>query len=605
MPGVTNPSGMTISYNGYTFPVTVEPPKISIEPQFDSAGRIIVACKYTVSLSAVIYPGTDESNASLQMADLRTRLSAEACELRIEGTGFSDLVVNERGGRVWDMDWGPKPRVLECAQIGDDLAWRISWVCVAVTSEECPEDTKPLLGRVYEWCYSVRWSVDQRGLTTRTVTGHVMIPITRLVPTSREVPDQADKLREAVKNLIVPEGFRRVPGEATLSENRRRLDFVVTDQQLDSPWAPPPGVILCSGTHQVSNAGTNNWIQYRHTISASYTVARDQPKSRAWQHFAKLWKSRWSQARGGGRQLMLPLSLSMTETLWDMTTSFSISYITLPSKRAAAKKNPLDLLRESMAQATGGSGLWLAPVPTSWTEWAESLKSGAFESRGYAGLKYDVKDDRLVNVCLTGGGSAVRSLASRRPPTRNDPKNLKGTPPPPPGDDEVPEVKVAKDESWVKYESRLVIKEKDDLAKLKTLPLDEVKHRPREIETNSTIAFRSDYVAPKEKPHVFQLRAQPDQEIMFEGKAVRAGYTIDCPRLITVGGAKAYRMNGDGDYFEQEIFANFLTPVVAAKWRQTYVLESTPTRGIGPPDHPVFGALAGVDDGLIGFTALG
>lgn len=597
MPGVANPSGLTLSYNGYTFPVSVQPPDISIRPVPDQAGRAVIYCEYTINLTATIYPDTGEPSASLQMQNLRERLSAPACELRIEGSGFSDLIVNEQGGNVWDAKYGPWPKVTACKQVGDNQAWQIAWTCVACVPEECPENTRPKLGRVLEWNYRISWAIDEHGLTRRTVSGHVSVPATRLSPRSLTIPDNGDRLREAVAQITIPVGFRRIPGTFDLSEDKRTLTFTVIDQQLESPWAPPPGVIIVRGTHSFNSASTHNFWKYVHTISADYTMARDEPKTKAWQHFRDLYIQRVKWAIQNRTQAFIPLSIQARESLWSEGMSFTLSYLITAGDGKDAPKALDDIMI--------GSGFWLAPPESGWRDWAVSLNKLATTPRGFAQMRFYNEDDSILNVCVqpdpedtSGSNPKVRELKGTPPPKippgrgTNEPQQRFGTPPP-------------KAKSWISYETRVRVIQKDEVARLKVLPNKDVRYRPRKIDIDSTIAHLPDYDAPADPPHVFQFRAEPSYEVEFEGKAIRAGYSIDRPRLTDVGGAKAYPINGEGDYFEQEIMANFLTPIAMAHWKQTYALETTPRKGIGPPDNPTLPTIPGVDDGLIGFTSLG
>lgn len=610
MPGVANPAGMVVSYDAYEFPVSIGPPQISIQQVYDSAGRVVVACRYTVSLEAVIYPAGNDANASLHMADLRVKLSAPAKELRVEGTGFSDLVVNEQGGRVWDCEWGPKPEVISCEQVGDDQAWRISWRCVAVVPEECPEETKPGLKRTYEWCYSIRWSIDERGLTTRTVQGHVMVPLTRLDPDSvLAPPDSADRLREAVKNIACPEGFRRIPGDATLSEDRRRLDFVVTDRQFDSPYAPPPGVILCSGRHEMGNSQSLNWMKFQHSITASYTVGRNVRKSDTLRHFLEMVFARWAHARRAKKALILPLTFSANEALWSQETSYGLAYATIHQDAAL---NDVRLRQDAMLTAISGGGLWVAPVKTTWDDWHASLKGDALESRGYAKLKWSTRDDKLVNVCVLEPppDDGLRPL---RPEGK-----LRNAPPEPPPPKDIlqvfalsppearfgPDPNLKPENSFLSYDLSLAIKPIDDVARFKLLHDEDAEalYKPRERSLHEPGPHPEDYAQGKSPPHAFQFRAQPSFEAVLTGSAVRANYHVGRPTVISVGGRKAYPIRTRADYFEQRVLGNLLTPLVLARWRLTYALDGVPAP-VAAPDHPVHGNVEGRPS-LTGFTAL-
>lgn len=632
MPGVAL-DGTSIYYNGYEFPVTVEPPRITIEPVYDSAGRVVVACRFTFNISTIVFPYTDfgEANTNTQMALLRVKLSEPAKELRVIGTGFSDFTVNTPGGRVWDMEWGPKPKVVSLRQVGDNQAWKLDWQVTACVPEECPESTHWSLKRIMEWCYSVQWDVDEQGLTTRTVTGHVMIPLTREPGNPLALPDHADRLREAVKDINTPEGFRRIPGPTTLSEDRRRLDFTITDKQFESIWSPPPGVTVITGSHSMNNYQAKNWLQWLHSVNVTITMGRDQSKADSWFHFGRIWRHRAFTRQRDVRidELWLPLTLSVNETMYSMTTSFRMDYI-VTKNNVGADFGPQGFLKTVLRSVGRTSGMWSMPPDHTWLTWHASLRETALHSRGYAKLEYFKEDDKLINVCVAPPPTGRSLLPWKVPPNPDrvlqgripgrggniDPKednaqgNLgggggAGNDPRLRGEEELLNRRIEPRASFLMFNASIRIIEEDDVARLKVLPDSEVQPRRGRRTVDSDRQYEPDYDAKASPPFVFQYRAEPGYLVVYEGKAVRAGYSIDRPRLEEVGGQKAYPVKTADDYFQSEVVGNFLTPIVAAKWRLTYAMENTPKKPIGTPGNVLYGSLDGsADPQLDGFTSL-
>lgn len=604
MPGVSNPSGLIVRYgtppDQFNFPVTIEPVRVSMAPVYDQAERVVVGTKYTISLRTVIYPLLGDTSAAEQMTRLKAQLTKPAGELYVVGTGFgtTNLIVNRQGSNVWDMAWGPKPRLLECTQIGNDLAWQIAWQCETVVPE-CPTEQGRNPARPFEWNYTVAWDVDQKGLTKRTVSGHVKIPLTRLTPASTAVPDSADSLREQVKNLSVPRGFRRTPGRAELSADRRTLTFSLTDEQLESPYSPPPGIVLVSARHDVNNTQQFNFLRNLNTISANYTASLDTPRSIAWEHFTGLLFQRRRHAKDRGCEVML-LTLRGSDSIYETTNSFAATYIAM---RKAEPGNEKIVTKHQVERYPFVHGFWTAPPMSEWKPWHDSLVNGAWESRGHAKMAYDVSDDKLLTVCQPPGqvlsvlnGDVFHRLRLSDSPGEVARRRI--------------EVKAEEDEipdgsaSWLSYDATVTVRQLDEVVPMKLLPTaaKEIQYASKTSNVNSSEGYRPVYKDAGVVPHVVQIRAQPTYLVVLEGRAVRVRHSIEPPTILSAGGQKAYQYDRDGDdYFSQQIVAGLLTPVVAASWKQTYLVEATPKRAIRPADHPIYGRLEG-DDGLVGFV---
>jgi hypothetical protein len=633
MPGLSVPAGVTVRYgteaDGYTFPVSLEPVQITETMVYDKAERVVAGVRFNVRLSCLVYPLGLEASAITQMVALRAALSKPAHELTVTGTGFGTLVVNRQGGQVWDMAWGPRPKVVITRQVGDHLCWKIDWECETLIPEDCPEVTRPGRKRPFEWNYQVRWSIDEKGLTRRVVSGHVRIPLTRLTPEARTVPDSADALREAVATLDVPVGFRRTPGEFTLSEDRRTLNFSVTDSQLQSGRAPPPGVVDVQARHEVSNGGQYQFFRHVNTLTANYTVAQSHPKSVAWQHFVDLVRLRRLAAKEAG-MVIIPLTLSLSESIYTTESSFTIRYATIPREGVIGDKEASE---QFIARLPFSLGMWQFPANSDWGNWRDSMQDGAFHPRGFARMAFDPKDDRLVNLCVPdrrmGGrlNSDVEPPPGRRFDIDNEGKGgggdrelrtgggggdatrvlrtggvggaaLKGKaqafgdPPPP-------------QHSYLEYLLKLKILPTVETAALKLLGGvgEAVRRRVKDVDSADVGGWVANYLQPRRIPHVVQHRAEPTFRAVFTGQVIRAGYNVAIPELTEISGVKAIPIPSADDFAGSEILGNLLTPLCVAAWRKTYLLETTPTRPVLPPDNPVSGRFKG-GDLLKGFEVL-
>lgn len=592
MPGVSLPNEVEVSYNDYQFGVMLEPVDISIRYVYDQAGRVVIYHVYTIRLRAKITP-EGSSDTDNHMAELKATLCEPAGHLRVLGTGFDDLDVNPPGGGgVRDVKWGPKPQVLATKQIGDNQAWEITWQC-EVAIAPCPDEATSK--RPLSWNYNVRWSVDRSGLQTRYINGTVSIAQTRRNVDSKTVEDNADRLREAVAEFGLISGFRRIPGSFDLSEDRNTLRFSVTDEQLPSKNTPPPGIIDWSSNHDVeSTTGFAKWIG---TISASYEVARNQPKALAFYYFQRFIFERLQLARNAKYSVVpLQLSLSEPEVNGKMTARFTLRYFTVDPNMAIGAGPNLNVL--SLRGFLGNTGLWTQPADSGWLNWSKSMVDAkVFSSRGVAGLGFRTPDDDvLLDIC----DREVTALQSTRRLTEeeklvNAQFRLDWKRPRP-------------NESWLEYRLRFRIIPRTYTAVMNLLPKDgdPVKRKPPKVDVDAPgKGYLPDY-EPAAKPRgdvIIQERSRPIYLFEMRGEASRAGYTIDMPRPTSIGGRELVPLDDGGNYFDQETISNFMTPIAKARWRSLYVLTGIPTKAIQPPPNPLYGTTAQAGGGgLDGFV---
>src|SRR5262249_13268786 len=143
-----------------------------------------------------------------------------------------------------------------------DVTWKIAFCLDACSGQ--------ISGRkILEWCYKVDFVIDQSGYTRRTCAGHVVIPMTRRAPNDGPLVDPAERLREQITPQLAI-GFRRVSQTFPLSEDKRRLDFTIVDEQMP-PNVPPPNVVIAEASHSVDNE-FRTFVRSMQTIRASYEV---------------------------------------------------------------------------------------------------------------------------------------------------------------------------------------------------------------------------------------------------------------------------------------------------------------------------------------------
>lgn len=591
-------SPVFIFYNGVTFPTETETLNIAVKPVYDSSGRAVKYVVYEVTLRAVLTGGVGVTGgagpgplpADAVMADVRRRLTARGGEFHYEGVGFGQLSVNvpaagpTAGGQptpARDVIWGPTPRIINYKPMGQ-AACEITWV-VEVAIPECGAAKYAL--SPMEFCFRLTFDIDRSGYTRRTYSGFVRIPQTRKAVDDRTLSDQADRVREDVNPPLMA-GFRRTPGRFTLSEDKCRLDFEVVDEELPAN-VPPQGVVEVSASTTAVTGEALAGAQWAVTYNATYEMARDVPRSRAFKCFIDLLKDRVGGAGPDGKKpLILPrtLSVSEVEIYGRKAATFSATYQATGAK--------VDIV--------AASGMW-RPVPgTDWGKWAASLAGTAFSPRGNAQVKLDANVDAIIDLC---GSSAHNLSAGGLPPPAAEasPYSLETSRPDP-------------KYSYISYGSIVHPEDQDEVHELKTLPpaggtistepFVPIPFPGYGLSTGASAnaappgpsgsgpgtqaaTIDSITVDPSQTPPVVQTRAYPSRYVFLRGYGVRAGYPVEIPDLVSVGNAavtRACRVDRGEGVWHWLMATWFGVPVYAARWNIRYLVAGRPTSVKIPPN---------------------
>lgn len=622
MPGVSMPNGVELYYNGYVFGVETEMVRVESRPNYDRAGRTVVSVTHSFTFkTTVVDTGFLGVSTSSAIADIRKRLSQPAGWFKMTGFGFGDLSVNNPDfSGVRDLKWGPKPSILSWDQVGADQAWKLTWRVEVTILDQC--DNGVYRDKVMEFNYKVGYSTDRSGYSTRTYSGTLAIPNTRLRVGDRSVLDQADRWYGQVLPPV-PTGFRRETRSHEIAEDKSSITFNVVDAEVRG-YSPPPDVVFSRVQHSIRN-DPMNFVKWVGTVTASYEMARGVPKSRSWALFWDLARERmnnawkFTQGKNGGNGIVYPLTFSAQggDLHSGEAGSYSLTFLlTLPMDANRAKTDPAGAMKAATTLLGGAAGLWLVPPGSSYKDWAASMHKGdVWHPRGYAKLEFSHLDDKLVDLCV--GAGKVLAVEGDGDARLDDPAKKKISILPD-GDERgerapynpfnVATPRPA--DSWLGFEQRLIVHQRDSRAVLVPLPSQAVRQSSAGGNIDAATGYVSGY-APDTPALVVQTRSSPVFIATLMGRAIRFGYEVTPPEVTRIGGVKAVPMNdGAAPVVNQRLIGNLGLPIVHATWTRRYVLERPPQVGLAAPTDPLFGGAvrapgSGGGDTLEGFVVQG
>lgn len=565
-PDMALPALGALIYNGFTFSEKVLTQDFSCKPVPDAAGRTVVYTQFSVTVRDYIVG----SPADALVEDARRRLSKYGGQLVMTGRGTGGLNVNVGGTR--DVAWGPKPQLVRLRPVGRNNVCEIVWQ-VDFAIPDCQQAVFQFAAM--EYVFRLTMEVDRSGLTRRTYSGFVRVPLTRANVNDRRLPWSADELRERIEPQRVP-GFRRVPGAFTLSEDKSRLDFSIADEEFPGP-APPPGCIDWKASHTYScpDAALLRWVG---AIEATYEVAKGFQKSVAQDHFLLLAADRIRafQRETGGKAFLTGMTIREPELHGRQTAAFTLTYTAIVKK---------------LDDMIAASGLW-RPAPTGWREWDATVGDYALGVRGIAGLRFTPGEDALVDLC--GVGAPELRTAARAPTRRAELRSRS------PFDQPKPE------DSWLAYECWVEIENDQGTVELRGVPTAELRSQPPQppgaqdefpdwLISPKQGRLINDPIPPGKQPDVtVEQRAAPLVYLYLCGWAMRVNFPIPLPSLGKVGDVRPKVCNrlDRGEGFAQGVVGNVGFPLYAARWRIRYVLETVPAVDVGQlvPANPLYGA---------------
>lgn len=538
------------TYNGLDLATGTDKITVRSEPVRDDSGRTIVYHRIVITWTGILAisdpldPDKDFQTTESDLNEMRDKLSQDGGELLFEGKGFGRKIsINKPGQHQKDVNFGPKAEELSWETLGEDHAARVTWR-VTCCIPECAFGTS---AHRFEGVLAINYEVDhaynERGSVIRTYNGYIQIAMTRSTGKGKgkRIPDTADQYRRFFAPRP-PEGFKRTHAwKVNLSKNR--VDFTITDFEIESPNPYPNKVINIEGSHRFAwSRGQGKSAKYFNTISVNIDRDVRMAGATAWLIFLQIVQQRMAAAKKGGSNWPFLMSLEITEDLFGWPCDFSLQYRTLGCLK--------DVL--------GETGLWTPIKGTNWREWRASLQNSMFASYGVSNIGHLASQDVIIDLCGSFGETQISIEPQQQSGEAIAKKVLENEKPPP-------------ETSYMAYEANMVPYRRRTVVQQQVSQAGD-KDEPTSDGRSSQDQF--DFGKPGGVSDIIQTGGRSRNGVIFSGTAVRAGFEIPRPRIAKIGGqtpvekSSKHRLKLVGDHFGQ--------PVYQLNWLIDYSVPNSP-----------------------------
>jgi hypothetical protein len=507
---------------------------------------------------------------------------------------------------IRDVAMGPKAGTLSWWPMGGaptgchaaGFEWEVS-TCV-VECEDFPQNPGPR--QFLEISSTVNYDCDEAGLVTITTNGSAQIPLSLRsdLTLDRTIDD-------SISFVIRPPsaGFLRKHSRQ-ISADRGSCTFAITDRQVEVPF--PDDVISIDMKHRIRQERPYSPV-WSCTISGTVRLSPTANKFLAERRFFNIAAQRMAFARrnatiGSGIFSSIGIGLvnrgivlgttEMEEDLFKNESRFTVNYRMLGAR---------------LDKVVSVSGLWrpiftdaVPPLAEGWNAqtWSASLASNAQKFKGYLGVTYDKTKDVIIDICngtigprvtVAGAFDEVVApddvIADEELVTDQDFYDSELTPIEIPNNEQFPP-----EISWVAWEctpSRIIdhhlIRHKPLMGTTSPVqsgsdPFGDVASVAADIDGPQS-SWESD------TPDIIQQIAHPSLKLRLVGFAVRAGYRINPPMLISYQGLDAH--------LDKEIVSESTMGVSSSvtmyrtDWDLTYLIAG-PSDGVPVMANPVLGS---------------
>lgn len=567
----TLPTTGTYHYNGYDFPSETTTLRVNITPIETGDGRAFKGNRYLFHLRFWVLADSG-SDIDDTMESLRSILTAIGGEFRHSSKGLGEIVIKNTS--TPDLSWGPKPRSLTWVPKGNNRAAEVEW-SVEFFISDCNDNpnSEPM-----EFVYDLTFSMGVDRLMRRTHKGHIAIPQMRRSPTAKVPGLSVDRFYE----LTIPPcalGFYRQDEQRTISPDRCRLDFSVTDVQHEV--VPPLGVVPGQWSFSMSYSNITHQVfnQFHVSFSGRYKMFLHWPLEASYTYFFMAVFERLESIRGALQgKTYFPITFTARSNIESRVCEYDAMFRVVTS-----------------VPAFMAAGLW-RPLPLQHNDevlWAKSVQL-AYLPRGYSQEIFDGVEDAIVDLCVN---------TRPRIPLGQNVRGARGGGQPSPI---MPDVRVScppLDNSWMWYELHVTFSPDEQVVAHKPLP----KKKPKDPKPHQGGLSLSEQLAKqfddrnkpfeptppdstggKEEEVKFQRRGEPFMEVWLTGRILRVCYGIPEPKLRSIGGMEAIPANRSGtEYWIITTVSNIGVPVYAAMFRRRYILRRPPKGGVRPPGTPL------------------
>ena len=506
----TNLAGSTITYNGVQFggadaAFKSVPPEYALQGSFvyDEAGRAVIGVEYVLTVRDKFYEASEGALAT-NVAAVRSRLSSPGKELKIEGIGLGFGTIRN------DLKFGPQPVSFDWQPLGE-VAWECIWI-VRFFVSECGSANTPALAWM-AWNYDTTWQNDFEGQCTRTISGYVEIAGKRSAPNAKTLAAVADQCRDNIV-IITPPYFVRTNNVWKEDFSKRRIDFVVVDQQQEGdPF--PPGITLADGYCKFDTQGpgfAKSNVSMGMTLKTAPGIAPGLAGVICINSMiAKMNAMQTRNPRG----TVIPSGFSLVNRKFNSSrvTEFQASFA----------------LTQCLSAMLNSAGIWQPLTEGNYQQWRSSVEH-LWGNRGNAKLGTKLTDDVILDICdnvtqKTWGSSEVTRLVE-------DSKNKFSF-----GCPEIPA-----DGGWLGYDVqvRLLRKDKQSLHRKALGYVPSAIPAQSDSQGNPVSLSTADpsYTQSATDEHVTEHQGYPETYVLMQFKGLRAKWIPTVPNITSVQGKK-------------------------------------------------------------------
>lgn len=313
-----------LAYNGVTFS-SLYSSEISGGVVQDEARRTTKYMEWTLQVDGRVTLNPGEVSTDATWANIRKKLSVHGAPLTYMGQGFGGMVVNFPGNPVWDVAFGPVPKVIFFQPLGQGRSAMIRWQVTChlpevvaqniLTGTPNPGSNNPignaaiLLRPVLQYNYEATISYDDDDYSSVSIRGTLEIPMTRAGVDNRNLPTIVDRYRDSWMDMQIDlQRFRVVRRNFNYSRDKRTADFEFVYEELP-PMGMPPGASNARGTMSVRPARYGGFggaqvaaltgVAWSVSLRATYTIRPDwPPRVAAAAFYSLMWFRMWSSTLG-------------------------------------------------------------------------------------------------------------------------------------------------------------------------------------------------------------------------------------------------------------------------------------------------------------------